>query len=74
MAWLKEILRYHCRGCNKKEMLTVKKTTNELKSIATEISCMFGCFLNVTEVVKVNGKLKKIWSKNFWNGKRNRMS
>lgn len=34
-------------------MLTIKKTTNELKSIATEISGQFGCFLNVTEVGKV---------------------
>lgn len=33
----------------------MKKTTNELKSIATEISSQFGYFLNVTEVGKVFG-------------------
>ena len=33
----------------------LKKTTNELKSIATEISGQFGYFLNVTEVGKVFG-------------------
>jgi hypothetical protein len=31
----------------------MKKTTNELKAIATEISGQFGYFLNVTEVGKV---------------------
>lgn len=33
----------------------MKKTTNELKSIATEISSQFSYFLNVTEVGKVFG-------------------
>ena len=33
----------------------MKKTTNELKSIVTEISGQFGYFLNVTEVGKVFG-------------------
>lgn len=33
----------------------MKKTTNELKSIATEISGQFGYFLNVTEVGKIFG-------------------
>lgn len=33
----------------------MKKTTNELKSIAAEISGQFGYFLNVTEVGKVFG-------------------
>ncbi len=33
----------------------MKKTTNELKSIANEISNQFGYFLNVTEVGKIFG-------------------
>lgn len=33
----------------------MKKSTNELKSIANEISGQFGYFLNVTEVGKVFG-------------------
>lgn len=33
----------------------MKKTTNELKSIVTEISGQFSYFLNVTEVGKIFG-------------------
>ena len=33
----------------------MKKTTNELKSIATKVSGQFGYFLNVTEVGKIFG-------------------
>lgn len=33
----------------------MKKTTNEIKSIANEISGQYGYFLNVTEVGKVFG-------------------